>query len=215
MSDNSFVRLAAVNVNEHIEQKGGLSYLSWAWAVDQLLRQDPTANWGYHQPTVFADGTVMVECTVTAFGIPRRMQLPVMDYKNRAIANPDAFAMNTAMQRCLVKAIALHGLGLYIYAGEDLPLAPGAVTDPDPQRPNTATQVAVDAFEAQDSMTKDYILTHVNQIKRTFDAKGDVRAYVEAQRFDTETKLALWSQLPSNIRAAIKKPNAAELGSQP
>ena len=67
----------------------------------------------------------MVFCTVTAFGQARTMQLPVMDHRNRAIANPDAFAVNTAMQRCLVKAIAAHGLGLYLYAGEDLPAMSG------------------------------------------------------------------------------------------
>ena len=63
----------------------------------------------------------MVFCSVTAFGKTMTAQLPVMDYRNKAIPNPDAFAVNTAMQRALAKAIALHGLGLYIYAGEDLP----------------------------------------------------------------------------------------------
>jgi hypothetical protein len=63
----------------------------------------------------------MVFCTVNAFGKSMTAQLPVMDYRNKAIPNPDAFAVNTAMQRCLAKAIALHGIGLYIYAGEDLP----------------------------------------------------------------------------------------------
>jgi hypothetical protein len=62
----------------------------------------------------------MVFCTVTAFGKTMTAQLPVMDYRNKAIPNPDAFAVNTAMQRCLAKAIALHGLGLSLYAGEDL-----------------------------------------------------------------------------------------------
>jgi hypothetical protein len=119
---NSFVKLASINVNEHVEKKGQLSYLSWVWAVDQLLRHDANANWAYNEPIRWGD-TAMVSCTVTAFGQSRTMQLPVMDHKNKAIANPDAFAVNTAMQRCLVKAIALHGLGLYIYAGEDLPPA--------------------------------------------------------------------------------------------
>ena len=125
---NNFAMLAAINVGAHIEKKNGLSYLSWAWAVDQLLRADPTANWTYNEPARWGD-TVMVSCTVTAFGIPRTMQLPVMDHRNKAIANPDAFAVNTAMQRCLVKAIALHGLGLYIYAGEDLPATERADLD--------------------------------------------------------------------------------------
>ena len=118
--DNVFVRLAAINVNDHVEKKNNLSYLSWAWAVDQLMRVDPAANWAYGEPKLFGE-TMMVYCTVTAFGIERTAHLPVMDYRNKPIPNPDAFAVNTAMQRCLVKAIALHGLGLYIYAGEDLP----------------------------------------------------------------------------------------------
>jgi len=63
----------------------------------------------------------MVFCSVTAFGKTMTAQLPVLDYKNKAVMNPDAMAVNTAMQRCLAKAIALHGIGLYIYAGEDLP----------------------------------------------------------------------------------------------
>jgi Protein of unknown function (DUF1071) len=125
-NSNSFVQLAAINVNEHVEKKNGLSYLSWAWAVDTLLRADPTATWSYRDfngtpHLTLPDGTAMVFCNVTAFGQTRTMQLPVMDHRNRAIANPDSFAINTAMQRCLVKAIALAGLGLYIYAGEDLP----------------------------------------------------------------------------------------------
>lgn len=121
MDINNFEKLASVNVNDKIEKKNGLSYLSWAWAVDQLMRHDPAASWSYGDPVTFGS-TVMVVCTVTAFNKPMTMQLPVMDHRNKAISNPDAFAVNTAMQRCLVKAIALHGLGLYIYAGEDLPL---------------------------------------------------------------------------------------------
>lgn len=117
---SAFERLAAINVKPYLEKKGTLSYLSWAWALDQLLRADPTATWSYGEPIRYGE-TMMVVCTVTAFGQPRTMQLPVMDHKNKAIANPDAFAVNTAMQRCLVKAIALHGLGLYVYAGEDVP----------------------------------------------------------------------------------------------
>lgn len=121
MSEKSnFEKLAAINVSEKIEKKNNLSYLSWSWAVDQLLRQDPMATWTYGEPVKWGE-TVMVFCTVTAFGKAMTAQLPVMDHRNKAISNPDAFAVNTAMQRCLAKAIALHGLGLYIYSGEDLP----------------------------------------------------------------------------------------------
>ena len=65
----------------------------------------------------------MVFCKVTAFGKSRIAQLPVIDFRNQAIPNPNAYQVNTAMQRCLAKAISLHGIGLYIYAGEDLPTA--------------------------------------------------------------------------------------------
>lgn len=118
---SNYETLAAINVNDHVEKKQKFSYLSWAWAVDTLMRSDPTANWEYRDSKIFADGTMMVFCTVTAFGVPRTMQLPVINHSNKPISNPNAFDINTSMQRCLVKAIALHGLGLYLYAGEDLP----------------------------------------------------------------------------------------------
>jgi hypothetical protein len=119
----SYLELRKVNVNEHTEKKGKFTYLSWAWAVDQLLQADPMATWDYQAPMQFGD-TLMVFCSVTAFGKTMTAQLPVLNAQNKAIANPDAFAVNTAMQRCLAKAIALHGIGLYIYAGEDIPDEP-------------------------------------------------------------------------------------------
>jgi hypothetical protein len=117
-----YSEIAAINVNEHIEKKNNLSYLSWAWAVDTLMRHDEDASWEYGELHYLQDHTVMVYCTVHAFGHTRTAQLPVMDYKNKSIPNPDAVQVNVTMQRALVKAIALHGLGLYIYAGEDLPM---------------------------------------------------------------------------------------------
>lgn len=116
----TFADLRTINVNEKIERKGKFSYLSWAWAVDQLLQLDPQATWEYKDPVYFAE-TLMVFCSVTAFGKTMTAQLPVMTGNNKPIQNPNSFEVNTAMQRCLAKAIALHGLGLYIYAGEDIP----------------------------------------------------------------------------------------------
>jgi hypothetical protein len=127
-----YEQLASINVNEHVERKNGLAYLSWTWALDQLMRLDPEASWSYAEPRIHAD-TVMVFCTVRAFGKERTAQLPVMDHRHRAIPNPDAFQINTAMQRALAKAIALHGLGLYLYAGEDLPAADAADRAPVPE----------------------------------------------------------------------------------
>jgi hypothetical protein len=115
-----YADLRKIDVSKYVEKKNGLTYLSWAWAVDQLLMQDPTATWEYATPHMFGN-TMMVFCTVNAFGVSRTAQLPVMNHRNQAVDNPDSFQVNTAMQRCLAKAIALHGLGLYIYNGEDLP----------------------------------------------------------------------------------------------
>jgi hypothetical protein len=117
-----------INVNDHLEKKGNLSYLSWAWAWAEVLKIDPAASWVAHEwndrPAMFLpDGSAMVKVSVTVKGDTKLCVLPVMDNRNRAIQNPDAFAVNTAIMRCLAKAIAMHGLGLYIYAGEDLPEA--------------------------------------------------------------------------------------------
>ncbi len=120
MNKNKFIELAAVNVSGNIEKKGNFNYLSWSFALAELMRLDPTASWVFHEPQHFGQ-TMMVSCTLTAFDKPVYMWLPVIDHSNRAIKDPDAMAVNKAMMRCLVKAIAAHGLGLYIYAGEDLP----------------------------------------------------------------------------------------------
>ena len=116
----SYNELRKINVNEHTEKKGQLTYLSWAWAVDTLLQHDPSAVWEFPEPKYFGD-TVMVFCNVTAFGKTMKMQLPVMDNRNQAISNPDARKISDATMRCLAKCIACFGIGLYIYAGEDLP----------------------------------------------------------------------------------------------
>jgi hypothetical protein len=127
--------LLKTNVNEHTEKKQNLTYLSWAWAWAEALKADPKA---IYKVEMFGDkcfmdinGTAMVWVTVTIFDKPMTCQLPVMDHRNKAIPNPDAFQVNTAIMRCMTKALSLHGLGLYIYAGEDLPedAAPIDITD--------------------------------------------------------------------------------------
>jgi hypothetical protein len=117
---NHYQDFAAIDVSRYTEKKGRMDYLSWPIAVDFLMKKDPTATWHFHEPQAFGE-TMMVSCTVTAFNKGVAMHLPVMDNMNKAIKNPDAFAVNKAMMRCLVKAIACHGLGIKVYAGEDLP----------------------------------------------------------------------------------------------
>lgn len=126
--DNYFNNLYAVNVNGHTEKKNNLNYLSWAWAWGEIKKRHPDATytvyenadgWNYH-----TDGrTCWVKTGVTVNGIEHIEYLPVMDYKNKSISieNVTSFDVNKAIQRSLTKACARHGLGLYIYAGEDLP----------------------------------------------------------------------------------------------
>ena len=118
--------LLEINVNSHTEQKNGLTYLSWAWAWSEVLKIDPLATWEAVEfngmPCTFLpDTSAMVKTIVTIKGHSKSCWLPVMNHRNQAIKGPDAFAINTAIVRCLTKTISMHGLGLYIYAGEDMP----------------------------------------------------------------------------------------------
>jgi len=141
----TFNELRTINVNQHIEKKGNLSYLSWAWAVDYLLQEDPTAHWGFHEPSYFGE-TVMVSCTVEAMGKSMYMHLPVMDNKNNAIKNPDSRKISDAMMRCLAKCIATFGIGLYVYAGEDVPSVDM------PEEEAVDIEVMIDAIMASPSL---------------------------------------------------------------
>ena len=198
-----YAEIRKINVNQYIEQKNGLAYLSWSWAVDQLLQLDESASWEYAEPKYFGE-TMMVFCTVNAFGKSRTAQLPVMDFKNRAIANPDAFSVNTAMQRCLAKAISLHGLGMYIYAGEDLPQgetkAKGTVTAP--KQSITPTAGALDAFSASEIDLLGSIADEVT----TLIKKNEIKvAHERCESLENEEKVALWSLLDSKTRGALKR----------
>jgi len=123
--------LLKINVNDHVEKKANLTYLSWAWAWAEVLKIDAGARWhaveysnerGCAMPCMYLpDQTAIVKVEVTIKGETKQSILPVMDHRNKAIQNPNAFDVNKNIMRCLAKAISMHGLGLYIYAGEDLP----------------------------------------------------------------------------------------------
>ena len=175
-----YKELRQINVSQHIEKKNGLSYLSWSWALDQLLQLDNDATWEYLEPKKFGE-SLMVFCKVTAFGKSRTAQLPVMDFRNRAILNPNAYEVNTAMQRCLAKAISLHGIGLYIYAGEDLPIADQTVSSDNP--------LMLIAQEVTD-------LIKLGNIKS---------AHERCEDLNQEDKLGVWSLLNAKTKLALKK----------
>tara|TARA_R100000995_G_C3450102_1_gene107704 strand:- start:284 stop:883 length:600 start_codon:yes stop_codon:yes gene_type:complete len=132
---SAFSVLSKIDVSEHTEKKGNYTYLSWAWAVKVLLEEFPKATWQVHtfidngteSPYMRTDAGCFVQVSVEIDKVIRTQIHPVLDNRNKTVDEPNAFQVNTSIQRCLAKAIALHGLGLYIYAGEDLPQAPDAL----------------------------------------------------------------------------------------
>ena len=200
--------LLKTNVNEHTEKKANLTYLSWAWAWAEALKADPKVS---YKVEMFGDkcfmdinGTCMVWVTVTMFEKAMTCQLPVMDHRNKAISNPDAFQVNTAIMRCMTKALSLHGLGLYIYAGEDLPEgeeAPDTKKDTKvtiiPASPKTET-LGISAGRLA------IIQLCAENIKEHFAKDNIIDAYGEKMGItDGEEAIALHNLLPSNIRTAI------------
>jgi len=189
------------NVNEHVEKKNGLSYLSWAWAWAEALKADPKASYKIEMFNckcyMEINGTAMVFVTVTMFDKPMTCQLPVMDYRNKAILNPDAFAVNTAIMRCMTKALALHGLGLYLYSGEDVPEEGRSVVI-------TPTQGAMDNIPIEELRYLEEVAIELIAICE----QGDPRAALvklDEENLDNEQKIALWTLLPSKVRSALKK----------
>lgn len=113
--------LSVIDCSDHAEKKGNLTYLSWTWAWATLMGKYPDSSYMFLDNEYHADGSVTVHVLVRVKGIDRRMWLPVMDNRNNAVKNPDSRKISDAKMRCLVKALAMFGLGHYIYAGEDLP----------------------------------------------------------------------------------------------
>ena len=120
-----FKQLAAIDVSHYVEKKGQFNYLSWPYAVAQLRLADPQASWEVRRfddkPYLMTELGYFVEVAVTVQGLTLSQIHPVLDGRNQPIEQPTPFDINTSIQRALVKAIALHGLGLNVYAGEDLP----------------------------------------------------------------------------------------------
>ena len=143
---NVFETLNKIDVSQYTEKKGKFNYLSWSYAVRELLKVCPTATWEVHtfqgvdgtdQPYMKNGTGSYVQVSVDVEGVVRTQIHPVLDHRNQTINEPNAFEINTSIQRCLAKAIALHGLGLYIFAGEDLP------------EPDALTQTQIDDMKAK------------------------------------------------------------------
>ena len=146
---NKYSELSKINVNEHVKEKGRFKYLSWTWAVDILRKFDPIAIWEVKRfdgkPYLKTECGYFVEVAATVDGITLSQIHPVLDNNNKPITQPNSFQINTSIQRCLVKAIALHGLGLYIYAGEDLP--DDSIHQPEPEKQAEKAPIPADGLQ--------------------------------------------------------------------
>lgn len=205
-------QLLALNVNEHTERKGNLTYLSWAWAWAEVLKHDEEADWDFEEfaqpdgtvsPCMYIGQTAMVKTWVKINGRTRRCMLPVMDHKNKAIPNPDAFAVNTAIMRCMTKAISMHGLGLYIYAGEDLPQLEA---EPTPEELAERERQEKRAAELEELA---YTMVEFHRNGKTLDAIAlwyNPDSFASKSEDKQQEQLHVWNLLKteSSLRSAIK-----------
>jgi hypothetical protein len=113
--------LSAIDCSKHVEKKGQFSYLAWTWAWAMVRESYPDAIYQLEDDIIYTDGTMEVRVTVEINTTRNTMWLPVLNFKNAAIQHPNAFDINSARMRCLVKCLAMFGLGHYIYAGESAP----------------------------------------------------------------------------------------------
>lgn len=207
---NSFSKLYKTDVTAHIEQKGRFKYLSWAWAVSELRKACPTATWEVVKfnglPFCKTECGYFVEVSVTVDGVTLSQIHPVLDNNNKTIPVPNAFQINTSIQRCLVKAIALHGLGLFIYAGEDLPDVEPEKTNvlsvTNGQAPKTPLAGALDGFDADELK---FLSDQAIEMNSEIDDANFASAHDIWAKLDNEEKTAVWSMLDSKTRSSFKK----------
>ena len=212
---NYFEALAEVDCSAHVEKKGRFTYLSWPFAFSELFKRHPDAQIEVHEwdglPMIAAPKGYLVKVSVTIGGVKRTQWHPVLDNNNRPIANPDVFQINTSIQRATVKAIALHGLGLYIYAGEDLPAgaheAPEAPSEPTGQ-PNSGAWEQAEAIGWPREIIE-HIGVTANEYWEAEDVQG-AADYLDQQNMPHEAKIAVATMFDSKFRSALKKLHASK-----
>ena len=202
--------LLKINVNDHTEKKNGLTYLSWAWAWAETLKADPKANFKVEMfdgsPLMPVGGTFMVWVTVTMFDKPVTCMLPVLDYRNKPVATPNSFDVNTSIMRCLTKAIAMHGLGLYIYAGEDTP--PDTGVEPEATKViEVATPTATAKVEVNEANMKLFADSMI-QFVGICENEDALKSYWKANHPQLETLKAFDKTLYTNVLARFTEAKA-------
>lgn len=213
------IDLLKINTSGKVEKKNGLSYLSWAWAWSEVLCADPTANFKVEMfphgddllPYMSMGDSHMVWVTVTIFGKAVTCQLPVLDYRNKCIPKPNAFDINTSIMRCLTKAIAFHGLGLNIYAGEDLPmLSDEAAPSPEPQPAKAAPEPVKPAVSEQDNANAQLFSDGMHEYMKMCRTDKELRSYWKENQSALDRLKVTHPALYEGILAAFKE-TAAQL----
>jgi hypothetical protein len=203
-SKSTFETLSKINVNDKVEKKNGLSYLSWAWAWQVVKENYPDSTYTIYEN---ADGfnyhhdglTAWVKTGVTIGGIEHIEYLPVMNFRNKSIPMTEltSFDVNSSIQRSLTKAIARHGLGLYIYAGEDLPETDAAVSSKTPTKKTPAKTPAknqVTTLDVGDAKWEDVM---------KWVAANKSKGLTEIVRI-LETKFKVTANAKTELKKAVK-----------
>tara|TARA_R100001143_G_C3343023_1_gene125283 strand:+ start:185 stop:907 length:723 start_codon:yes stop_codon:yes gene_type:complete len=175
--------LSKIDCTGKTMDKGGLTYLPWNQAVTYMMDHYPDYTVKWHgttdennvtrDVTYYEGGTAMVNCTVTIGEVKRECWLPVMDYKNKAIAHPSSRDISDSKQRCLVKCFALFGLGIYIYRGDAVPEEATPVTPVTSVTPpkKKAKKVAVAAPE-EESPSKEEVASTLKTMCKDLHNSG-------------------------------------------
>ena len=195
-----FERLSAINVNDKVEKKDGLTYLSWAWAWSEVKKNFPDAHYEVVEIKASDKLGIMVTTAVTIEGQRLEMWLPVMDSKNKSMKSESytystkygektveaatMFDINKALMRCLVKNLAMFGLGIYIYAGEDLPESESVQQDVQ-ATPPPSTKIVLEVGDANWERVSKYAIenksTGIKKIVESLSVKYDISAKVKAE----------------------------------
>ena len=211
-----FEKLNSINVNEHTEKKNGLTYLSWAWAWAEVKKAFPEANYTVYENengwNYFTDGkTCWVKTGVTIDGLEHIEYLPVMDFRNKSISfdSVTSFDVNKAIQRSLTTAVARHGLGLYIYAGEDLPEGETESEEPKTKASAKKEQPKASGSKEEAKAAADYQLSIVNEadiemLKAIFK-KNEVSYEYVLKLYNIQSLEGISRKMYDNMMKNIKK----------
>ena len=187
--------LSALDVSKHVEEKGNLSYLSWAWAWGTLMNIYPESSYEFDEPVFYDNGSCEVWVTITVDGMSRKMWLPVMDFRNNSVPNPSSRQISDTRMRCLVKCLAMFGLGFSLYAGEDLP---------DPEKDKEVLPEVPESTHRFEKGEADEILAQALACLEMGDSMG-LDQVLAPYRTDPDVASKVWLMFNASQRNSMKK----------